>query len=80
MVDSVFLVAWERIVGEWNDCQWVAGGGVAWMRKRSLQGVICLGVDQGQMVCGIVQKWVVARDQSVSKFFGWVKWWTMGFV
>ena len=62
MVDSVFLVVWERIVGKWNDCQWVAGGGVAWMRKRSLHDVVCLGVGQGQLVCVTVQRWVVAGD------------------
>ena len=73
VVDSVFLVAWARIVGEWKDCQWIAGGGVAWMRKRSPLAVVCLGVGQGQLVREVVQKWVVAQDQSVSKSFGWVR-------
>ena len=50
------MVVWEQIVGKWNDCQWVAGGGVAWMRRRHLQDVICRDVDQGQMVGGMDRK------------------------
>ena len=62
----------------WTEYQWVAWGTV-WMKRRTLQDGICPVVDE-ETVDVMGRKWFAAEGWSVSRFFGWEKWWAKKFV
>ena len=78
MEGSFVLVMWGLAVWEWTEHLWVAWGTV-WMKMRSLQDGICLVVDQ-ETVDVTGRKLFAVEGRSVSRFFGWEKWWAKKFV
>ena len=75
---SFVLVMWGLAAWEWTEHLWVAWG-IVWMKMRSLQDGICLVVDQ-ETVDVTGRKWFAAEGRSVSRFFGWEKWWAKKFM
>ena len=66
------LAAWG-----WVEYLWEARGGV-WMRMRSFQDGICpAGDEEVDVVSG---SWSATEARSVSRCFGWAKWWTREYV